>query len=195
MGATAPASVQVGQSYTLNFNASDRDGNLSAIEVNWNDGTPVERKSVSGASGTVSFTRTFTEARTVNWSATAYDASAAASPSQRGTFTVTAQAAQPTNKAPVPDSFRAAAAAGIAAGRTDCTWGVLRLWSCHCLWRGLRAGSTGLLRLGARSRGPGRGGVTGLVWHHARQLSWSGVMYAAALSAVVAGALALIGIP
>ena len=82
------SSIQTGQAYTLTFTVADADSNLSYVDVNWNDGTAVERKAVSGGSTSVTFSRTFSTARTINWSARAYDTASAASPAQQGSFSI-----------------------------------------------------------------------------------------------------------
>ncbi|MDE2179452.1 MAG: CHAP domain-containing protein [candidate division NC10 bacterium] len=97
------ASVMVGQGYALTFTATDPDANLANIDVNWNDGSAVEHKTVSGNQASVTFTRTFPTARTVNWSATAYDTKGASSPMLGGSFTVTAV---PVPQSPPPASPR-----------------------------------------------------------------------------------------
>ena len=73
---------------SITVTATDPDGNLSNVDVNWNDGSAVEHKAVSGSSASVTFTRTFSTARAVNWSSTAYDAAGAASNMLVGSFNV-----------------------------------------------------------------------------------------------------------
>ena len=88
---TSGASVVAGTPYSITLSATDVDGNLANIDVNWNDGTAVQRKVVSGSSsGSVTFTRTFSSARTINWSANAYDSAASNNTSnpKSGSFTV-----------------------------------------------------------------------------------------------------------
>jgi hypothetical protein len=86
--AATGTSVAAGKPYSLTFVAADPNANLAEVVVNWNDGTTVERKLVSGSQATVVFTRTFGTARTINWSANSYDAPGLASPMLVGTFTV-----------------------------------------------------------------------------------------------------------
>ena len=88
---TSGASVTTGQSYSITVSAADADGNLNVVDVNWNDGsaTPIEHQTVSGSSASVTFTRSFSTARTINWSATAYDTALLASGQLSGSFTVT----------------------------------------------------------------------------------------------------------
>ena len=111
--ASTGASVTTGQAYSLTFTAADADGNLANVDVNWNDGTAVERKTVSGSSASVTFTRTFSTARTITWSATGYDATGAASTMLTGSFTVTA----PANRAPTLMKT-ASTGASVVAGQT-----------------------------------------------------------------------------
>src|SRR3954452_8334499 len=87
---TSGPSVTTNQSYSITFTAADVDGNLSNVDVNWNDGTAVEHKTVSGSQASVTFSRSYSAARTVNWTANAYDLSNAASNQLSGSFTVTA---------------------------------------------------------------------------------------------------------
>jgi uncharacterized protein (DUF486 family) len=89
---TSGGSVPTGQLYTIVMSATDVDGNLTNVDVNWNDGTAVEHKTVSGSSQSVTFTRSFSTAQTINWSANAYDATLLASNTLTGSFNVTANA-------------------------------------------------------------------------------------------------------
>src|SRR5262249_19230943 len=50
---TSGPSVAAGQAYTLIFNVGDADGNLTNVDVNWNDATPVERRIVNGYGASV----------------------------------------------------------------------------------------------------------------------------------------------
>ncbi|MCK9420319.1 MAG: DUF1566 domain-containing protein [Nitrospirae bacterium] len=86
---TSGASVTTGQAYSITVSAADVDGNLNNVDLNWNDGTAVEHKTVSGSSASVTFTRSFSTARTINWTSTAYDTASLASPTLDGSFTVT----------------------------------------------------------------------------------------------------------
>lgn len=83
--------VETGRPFTLTLDATDTDSNLVAVEVNWNDGSanPVERFNLNGRTGRAIFTRSFSTARAVNWSATAYDATGLSSNMLQGVFNVT----------------------------------------------------------------------------------------------------------
>jgi hypothetical protein len=81
-------SVAAGQTVSVTVAAADPDGNLSNIDLNWNDGSAVVHRTVTGSSATVTFTRTFSTARTVSWSATAYDTVGTASNMLTGSFAV-----------------------------------------------------------------------------------------------------------
>src|SRR3954452_8577331 len=91
LNSTSGASVTTNQSYSITVTAADSDANLSNVDVNWNDGTAVEHKTVSGSQASVTFSRSYSAARTVNWTANAYDLSNAASNQLTGSFTVTAR--------------------------------------------------------------------------------------------------------
>lgn len=93
---TSGASVTTGQPYTIAVSAADVDGNLSNVDVNWNDGTAVEHKTVGGSQQHATFTRSFSTVRTINWSANAYDTTLFASNQLSGTFRVTAVDHAPT---------------------------------------------------------------------------------------------------
>ena len=83
-----PSTVRLNQAYVLSFRARDDDSNLSSVEVNWNDGTAVVGKAVSGSTGVVDFSKSFAKAGTIRWSATAYDAKGAKSGMLQGSFSV-----------------------------------------------------------------------------------------------------------
>jgi hypothetical protein len=93
---TSGASVTTGQPYTIKVSAEDVDGNLSNVDVNWNDGTAVEHKTVSGSQQFAAFTRSWSVERMIRWSATAYDTTANHSNQLSGTFSVTAVDHAPT---------------------------------------------------------------------------------------------------
>jgi S1-C subfamily serine protease len=84
------STVVVGQTCAITFTAADPDGNLSRVDLQWNDGTEGESKAVTGGSGTVTFSRSFTAAQGVNWTALAFDATGLVSPRLTGNLTVTA---------------------------------------------------------------------------------------------------------
>jgi len=61
-----------GMAYSITVNAADADGNLANVDVIGRR-TAVEHHTVSGSSASTTFTRSFSTAQTINWSATAYD--------------------------------------------------------------------------------------------------------------------------
>jgi hypothetical protein len=89
---TSGTSVTTNQAYSITVSAADADGNLSNVDVNWNDGTAVERKFVNGSQVSVTFSRSFSTAQTINWSANAYDTGNLPSNQLSSSFTVTAVA-------------------------------------------------------------------------------------------------------
>jgi predicted thioesterase len=105
--------VAVGQTVSITVTAADADGNLANLDINWDDGSAVVHWTVGGSSATVTFSKTFTTARTINWSATAYDTVGAASNILRGSFTVTA----PHNRAPTLVK-NVAPSGSVAVGQT-----------------------------------------------------------------------------
>ena len=94
--------IAANQAYTLTFSAADTDGNLSNVDVNWNDGAnSVVTQPANGGSGSFTFTRTFpTVGAVIHWSANAYDKDGLPSNKISGSITVTA-APPPTNTLPV----------------------------------------------------------------------------------------------
>src|SRR5205823_5333579 len=94
---TSGSSMPKNQVYWVTVAAVDADGDLTNVDLNWNDGTAVEHKTVSGAQASVTFSRSYSTARTINWSSTAYDSAGLASNQLSGTFNVTAPHA-PTDR-------------------------------------------------------------------------------------------------
>jgi hypothetical protein len=92
---TSGANINTDQAYSITLSAADTDANLSHIDLNWNDGSAnaIDRSYVNGSSASKTFTRAFSSARSIAWSATAYDAQGMASGSQNGSFTVSANVA------------------------------------------------------------------------------------------------------
>jgi pimeloyl-ACP methyl ester carboxylesterase len=68
--------------------ATDPDENLSFVDINWNDGTPVERWPVVGGQSDLTVTRAFDAGQVITWSITAYDTTGDASRMVTGTFGV-----------------------------------------------------------------------------------------------------------
>ncbi len=56
---TVPADITEGEAFTLNVAASDADGNLASIKVEWGDGSNASTASVSGSSASEDFTHTY----------------------------------------------------------------------------------------------------------------------------------------
>ena len=114
-------SVAAGQPVSIAVTATDPEGKLTNIDLAWNDGSAVVHRTVSGSTATAVFTNTFTTARTINWSSTAYDTAGAASNMLTGSFTVTAPNRAPTlvkNSAPT-GSVAAGQTVSIAVTATD----------------------------------------------------------------------------
>jgi uncharacterized protein (TIGR03437 family) len=115
--------VATGQAYSITVSAADVDGNLSNVDVNWNDGTAVEHKTVSGSPQSVTFARSFSTARTITWSATAYDTGGLTSGQLEGSFNVTAvttvSAASYLENSPLaPGSIASSFGKGLASTTT-----------------------------------------------------------------------------
>jgi hypothetical protein len=85
---TSGPRVLVGQPYSITLNAQDLDGNLSYVDLNWNDGSAVVRNMVSGNTANTTFTKTFTSPQPVAWSATVYDQTSLKSVMSQGTILV-----------------------------------------------------------------------------------------------------------
>ena len=56
---TVPADITEGEAFTLNVAASDADGNLASIKVEWGDGSDASTANVSGNSASEDFTHTY----------------------------------------------------------------------------------------------------------------------------------------
>ena len=59
---SAPETVTEGESFTLSVAASDADGNLASIKVEWGDGSDVSTAAISGSAASKDFTHTYAAA-------------------------------------------------------------------------------------------------------------------------------------
>jgi S1-C subfamily serine protease len=84
-------SLPIGQTCTITVSAGDQDTNLARVDLNWNDGTPVESRTVAGGGANVPFSRSFSTPQAVRWSATAFDTTGVPSAQLSGTFSVIAE--------------------------------------------------------------------------------------------------------
>jgi Papain family cysteine protease len=76
---TSGASIVRGSAYSLTFASEDSDGDLAYIELNWNDGSAINKTTLSGKTAATRIDRVFAGAGKVQWSAIAFDAGGRAS--------------------------------------------------------------------------------------------------------------------
>jgi hypothetical protein len=115
--------VTTGQACAITVSATDQDRNLARIDLNWNDGTPVDSRMVGGDQASATFSRSFSAVQTMRWSVTAVDSAGVASSELSGTLSVTAPPSslplQPPPSSPAPAPAPAANASTSAASEQE----------------------------------------------------------------------------
>jgi Papain family cysteine protease len=71
---TSGASIVRGASYSLTLASEDFDGDLAYIELNWNDGSAINKTTLSGKNAVTKIDRAFGGTGKIQWSAIAFDA-------------------------------------------------------------------------------------------------------------------------
>jgi Integrase core domain len=97
---TPPANQTNAAAYRLEFEVSDKDGDLAVLELKWADESAVETQETKGTTANASFARSFTKAGTYSWTALARDAGSRDSETLNGSVKVTMVTQPPAPNAP-----------------------------------------------------------------------------------------------